>query len=45
LAEAITQAVTDRSMRDRAAALGEKIRVEDGVGRAVEIIEQYLASK
>lgn len=43
LAAAITQAVSDRSMRDRAAVLGEKIRAEDGVGRAVEIIEGYLA--
>jgi hypothetical protein len=30
----------DSAMRDRAAALGEKIRAEDGVARAVEIIER-----
>jgi len=42
LAEAITQAVANPVMRDRAAALGEKIRAEDGVGCAVRIINQHL---
>jgi len=42
LAEAITLAVTDQGMRERAAALGEKIRAEDGVGNAVQLIEHYL---
>ncbi len=42
LAAAIHQAVTDPVMRQRAAALGEKIRAEDGVGQAVKIICQYL---
>lgn len=42
LVEAIEGMVSDQSMRDRAAALGEKIRAEDGVGRAVEIIDRYL---
>lgn len=41
LAEAIQVAVTDNGLRARAAALGEKIRAEDGVGRAVEIIERH----
>jgi len=41
LAEAITAAVQDSGMRARAAALGETIRAEDGVGRAVELIEQH----
>jgi len=45
LAEAITQAVTDQAMLRRAAALGEKIRAEDGVGTAVAIITQYLSGK
>jgi sterol 3beta-glucosyltransferase len=39
LAAAIQQAVTDREMRERAAALGERLRAEDGVGRAVALIE------
>ncbi|MBL8055611.1 MAG: glycosyltransferase family 1 protein [Anaerolineales bacterium] len=39
LADAIGQAVADTGLRARAAALGEKIRAEDGVGRAVALIE------
>lgn len=39
LAEAITNAVTDTGMQARALALGERIRAEDGIGKAVEIIE------
>jgi UDP:flavonoid glycosyltransferase YjiC (YdhE family) len=42
LANAITEAVTDQGMRQRAAALGEKIRAEDGVTEAVQIIRQYV---
>jgi len=42
LAAAIHQAVSDPVMRQRAAALSEKIRAEDGVGQAVKIIRQYL---
>ena len=42
LAEAITQAATDLSMRQRATALGEKINTENGVGKAVEIIDKYI---
>jgi UDP:flavonoid glycosyltransferase YjiC (YdhE family) len=41
LAEAIQAAVTDSALRARAAALGEKIRAEDGVGRAVAIVESH----
>jgi len=40
LAAAITSAVTDTDMRARAAALGERIRAEDGIGQAVGIIER-----
>lgn len=40
LAAAISQAVTDKDMRTRAARLGECIRAEDGIGRAIEVIEQ-----
>jgi len=32
-------------MRARAAALGEKIRAENGVARAVEIIERHAAKR
>jgi UDP:flavonoid glycosyltransferase YjiC (YdhE family) len=38
LAEAIDRVMTDDVMRKRAAALGEAIRREDGVARAVEVI-------
>jgi UDP:flavonoid glycosyltransferase YjiC (YdhE family) len=40
LAQAIQQAVTDQAMRQRAAALGARIQAEDGVARAVAVIEQ-----
>jgi len=40
LATALTRAVTDVEMRARAAALGARIRAEDGVGRAIEAIER-----
>ncbi len=43
LARAIRQLTGDPGLRRRAAALGEKIRAEDGVGRAVRLIEDYLA--
>jgi sterol 3beta-glucosyltransferase len=42
LASAITQAITDPSMKRQAASLGKKIRAEDGVGRAVEIVSRYV---
>jgi sterol 3beta-glucosyltransferase len=41
LAAAITSAITDTDMQARAAALGERIRTEDGVGQAIRIIERY----
>ncbi len=40
LAQAIQIAVTDQSMRQRAFELGRKIQAEDGIARAVEIIQQ-----
>lgn len=40
LAEAITQVVGDAAMRRAAAAMGERVRAEDGVGRAVEILSK-----
>ena len=39
LAQAIAQTCSDQSIRRSAAALGEKIRAEDGVASAVHIIE------
>ena len=45
LSRAIQQAVTDKDMRIRAANLGEKIRAEDGVSRAVEIVDGILRGR
>lgn len=42
LADAITTAVHDTEMRHRAAALGEKIRAEDGVQNAVDKLRTVL---
>jgi len=42
LADAIRQAVTDTEIQGHAAALGEKIRGEDGVAAAVEIVSKRL---
>jgi len=42
LAEAIRRAVTDEDVSRRAATLGERIRAEDGVARAVEVIRHTL---
>lgn len=43
LAEAIHSAVHDAAMRARAAALGEQIRMEHGMARAVELIDRHAA--
>lgn len=42
LAQSITQAVSDAGMRQRAAALGEKIRAENGAARAASLIAQWV---
>jgi UDP:flavonoid glycosyltransferase YjiC (YdhE family) len=42
LAEGIRLMITDEAMRRRAADLGARIRAEDGVGRAAELLEQYF---
>jgi sterol 3beta-glucosyltransferase len=42
LAAAIRAATSDGEMRARAADLGRRIRAEDGVTRAVEIIQRHL---
>ncbi len=44
LASAIRTATSDEGMRQRAAALGQRIREENGVSRAVALIEQLGAS-
>jgi UDP:flavonoid glycosyltransferase YjiC (YdhE family) len=44
LAAAITEAVHDTAMRQRAAALGDKVRAEDGVGAAVRVIGEWVTS-
>ncbi len=42
LAEAITIATTDQNIRANAAAISERIRTEDGIGGAIELIEEFL---
>jgi UDP:flavonoid glycosyltransferase YjiC (YdhE family) len=42
LAHAIALAINDRDLHTRAISLGESIHKEDGVSRAVEIVDQYL---
>ncbi len=41
LAEAITGAVSDSAMRQRAQELGQKIRAEDGLASAVALIDRF----
>jgi sterol 3beta-glucosyltransferase len=42
LAQALRRMVTDTTMQAKAAALGEKIRLEKGIENAVQIIEQVM---
>jgi UDP:flavonoid glycosyltransferase YjiC (YdhE family) len=42
LAAALAVVSTDEAMRQRAASLGERIRAEDGVARAVSTFERYM---
>ena len=42
LATALRVATTDPGMRRRCAALGERIRAEDGVARAVATFERHF---
>jgi sterol 3beta-glucosyltransferase len=44
-AEKLATSLNDKSMRARAAVLGEKIRAENGIARAVEIIERHYNSQ
>jgi UDP:flavonoid glycosyltransferase YjiC (YdhE family) len=45
LAEAIRAMADDQEMRQRAARLGEQVGAEDGVERAVEVIERYFLGR
>ncbi len=45
LAEAIQRAVSDTAMRKNASHLGERIRAENGIARAVTVIEQNFTAK
>jgi len=42
LAAAIQTATSDENMRSKAAALGEKLRAEDGVANTVRLVGQYF---
>lgn len=42
LAAAITTAVSDQAIRARASDLGKRLRAEDGVGKAVQIVQTVL---
>jgi sterol 3beta-glucosyltransferase len=44
LALAIQQAVSDETMRKKAAQIGQRIRAEDGIGNAVQVIEQFVSN-
>ena len=44
LVEALTVVTTDAGMKERAAALGRRIRGEDGVARAVEAFTRLMAA-
>ncbi len=43
VAASIRAAVNDPALRERAASVGAKIRTENGVARAVELFDQYMA--
>ena len=42
LADAMTEAVTNSGIRQGAAELGRKIRAEDGIANAIEVIHQVI---
>lgn len=42
LAQAIRQATSDPGMRERATELGARLRAENGIGLAVDLIEEYV---
>ncbi|TBR56730.1 hypothetical protein B4U84_28320 [Westiellopsis prolifica IICB1] len=44
LADAIQAVINDKAMQARVAAMGKKIQAENGVIRAIEILDRYLSS-
>ncbi len=44
LSDAITRVMSNRSMQQQAAAIGQRLRSEDGIARAVEIIQRIMES-
>ncbi len=42
LSKSIVTAVSDQEMRARAKAIGARIRAEDGVSRAIDIVQKYV---
>jgi len=42
LAQAISIAINDQNMREKARVLGTQIRSEDGIGEAIRVIRQYI---
>ena len=42
LASAIRCAVNDQDLRARAFEIGEMIRAEDGVSRAIELVDRHI---
>lgn len=44
LANAISSAVTDRGMKQRASLCGQAVRAEDGAGNAVDIVRHYFGA-
>ena len=42
LASFIQEAITNKEMQDKAAALGAKIREEDGIVQAIQVIESHI---
>ncbi len=45
LAAAIRLATSDQAMQDRAKALGQNLREEDGIAQAVQVIEAICAAR
>jgi len=45
LADAIHEAVTNQTIRERAAEIGKKVQKEDGLERTIEIFLQYADKK
>jgi sterol 3beta-glucosyltransferase len=43
LGAAIVEATTNDAMRKRAAELGARVRAEDGIGRAIELLNEYAS--